>query len=145
MRDLATPIEELQKLRAALDQGFDVAIASRAAEGADIRTRQHPARELMGKGFNLLVRMMGLAGVKDTQCGFKLFTREASRDLFRRSQVDHFAFDVELLLLARDRYQVAEVPVVWYHVEESKVSPGIDAARMFVDLLRLRWKARRSR
>jgi dolichyl-phosphate beta-glucosyltransferase len=136
--DLATPIEEVRKLQAALAEGYDLAIASRAVPGADIREHQHPVRELMGKSFNLLVRLLGLAGFKDTQCGFKLFTREAARDLFQRSTVDHFAFDVEILLLARERFRVAEVPVVWYHVEESKVSPGIDAARMFIDLVRLR-------
>lgn len=137
--DLATPIEELAKLERALDGGHDIAIASRAAPGADIRVRQHPLRELMGRSFNLMVRLAAIGGIRDTQCGFKLFTRAAARDLFGRAAVDGFAFDVEILWLARGRYRVAEVPVVWRHVEESKVSPGSDAARMFVDLIRIRW------
>ena len=136
--DLATPIEEVGKLERALDQGHDIAIASRAAPGADIRVRQHPLRELMGRSFNLMVRLAAIGGIGDTQCGFKLFTRAAARDLFGRAAVDGFAFDVEILWLARGRYRVAEVPVVWRHVEESKVSPGSDAARMFLDLLRIR-------
>ena len=143
--DLATPIEELAKLRRALDGGADIAIASRAAPGADIRVRQHPMRELMGRSFNLMVRVAAIGGIKDTQCGFKLFRGDVARDLFGRSMVDGFAFDVEILWLARDRYRIAEVPVTWRHVEESKVSPGSDAARMFLDLVRIRWLHRGGR
>ncbi len=140
--DLATPIEEVTKLGAALDDGYDLAIASRALAGADIRVRQHPMRELMGRAFNVFVRILVLGGIRDTQCGFKLFRRDVARDLFGRATVDGFAFDVELLLLARGRYRIAEVPVVWSHIEESKVSPGSDAATMFVDLLRMKWRIR---
>ncbi len=140
--DLATPIEEVAGLDAELDHGYDIAIASRAVSGSDIRVRQHPMRELMGRAFNVFVRAIVLGGIKDTQCGFKLFTRAAAHDLFARATVDGFAFDVELLLLARGRYRIAEVPVTWRHVEESKVSPGTDAALMFVDLIRLRWRHR---
>ena len=140
--DLATPIEEVARLDAELARGYDIAIASRAVAGANISVRQHPMRELMGRAFNVFVRAIVLGGIKDTQCGFKLFTRAAARDLFARATVDGFAFDVELLLLARGRYRIAEVPVTWRHVEESKVSPGADAALMFVDLVRLRWRHR---
>ena len=143
--DLATPIEELAKLERAVAEGADIAIASRAADGADIRVRQHPLRELMGRTFNVMVRLTGLGGLRDTQCGFKLFTRDAARDLFGRSEVDGFAFDVEILVLARGRYRVAEVPVVWRHIDESKVSPGSDAARMFLDLWRIRARHARER
>jgi dolichyl-phosphate beta-glucosyltransferase len=144
--DLATPIEELAKLEAALDGGADIAIASRALPASDIRTRQHPVRELMGRTFNLLVRATGVGAFRDTQCGFKLFSRAAAHDLFARATVDGFAFDVEILLLAQGRYRVAEVPVTWRHIDESKVSPGVDAARMAWDLVRLRaprwWRSR---
>ncbi len=141
--DLATPIEELDKLSAELDRGADVAIASRAIDRSLIETRQHPLRELMGRTFNGIVRLLVLGGIKDTQCGFKLFTREAAHDLFGRATVDGFAFDVEILWLARGSYRIAEVPVVWRHVEESKVSPGTDAMRMFADVVRLRLRHRR--
>ncbi len=141
--DLATPIEELDKLRARLREGFDVAIGSRAVPGADIRTRQHPLREAMGRTFNVLVRALVLGGIRDTQCGFKLFKGDVGRALFRDARVDGFAFDVEILLLARGRYRVAEVPVVWRHVAESKVSPGLDAARMFIDIVRLKLSRRK--
>ncbi|MEZ4365763.1 MAG: glycosyltransferase family 2 protein [Kofleriaceae bacterium] len=141
--DLATPIEELPKLAAALDDGADIAIGSRALADSQIEVRQHPARELMGRTFNHLVRGLVMGGIKDTQCGFKLLSSEAAHDLFARTRLDGFAFDVELLWLARGRYRVAEIPVVWRHVEQSKVSPGRDAARMFVDVVRLRWLHRR--
>lgn len=141
--DLATPIEELAKLEARLDAGDDVAIGSRALRDSDIRVRQHWMRESMGRGFNLIVRALLLGGIRDTQCGFKLFTREAAQDLFGRATIDGFAFDVEILWLARGRFRVVEVPVVWRHVEESKVSPGTDAARMFADIVRLRLRHRR--
>lgn len=142
--DLATPIEELGKLRARLREGYDVAIGSRALPGSDIRTRQHPLREAMGRTFNVIVRALVLGGIRDTQCGFKLFKGDAGRALFRNARVDGFAFDVEVLLLAKGRYRVAEVPVVWRHVAESKVSPGLDAARMFVDIVRLKLNRRKS-
>jgi dolichyl-phosphate beta-glucosyltransferase len=138
--DLATPIEELAKLEARLDRGADIAIASRALPESDVRTRQHPGREMMGRTFNVIVRALVLGGIKDTQCGFKLFTRAAAQDVFGRATLDGFAFDVEVLLLARGRWRIDEVPVVWHHVEESKVSPGTDAARMFVDVVRLRMR-----
>lgn len=136
--DLSTPIEEVEKLEAAIEQGADIAIASRAIDGADIQTRQHPAREFMGRSFNYVVRALAVGGIKDTQCGFKLFSAAAADDLFGRATVEGFAFDVEILMLAKGTYRVAEVPVIWRHMEESKVSPGVDAARMFVDVVRLR-------
>ena len=138
--DLATPIEELAKLRARLSDGCDIAVGSRALDGSDIRVRQHPARELMGRIFNTIVRTLLIGDIHDTQCGFKLFRGPAARELFAAASVDGFAFDVEILLLARPRYRVAEVPVVWRHVEQSKVSPGRDAARMLMDVLKLSWK-----
>ncbi len=142
--DLATPIEELAVLRAAIDRGADIAIASRAVEGADIRVRQHVLRESIGRAFNLLVRALGAGPFKDTQCGFKLFTRAAAHDLFGRATVDGFAFDVEILILARGRYEIEEVPVVWRHVEESKVS-RLSGARAFADLVALRLRMARRR
>jgi dolichyl-phosphate beta-glucosyltransferase len=136
--DLATPLEELARLERALDDGADVAIGSRALGDSRILRRQHPLRETMGRTFNLLVRALVLGGIKDTQCGFKLFTRASADALFAEATIDRFAFDVELLLLARGRFRVAEVPVAWRHVEQSKVSPVRDAARMAYDLVSLR-------
>ncbi len=140
--DLATPIEELAKLRASLAAGYDIAIASRAVPGAEVQVHQNFLRESIGRSFNVIVRLIGLSGFKDTQCGFKLFTREAAHDLFARATVDGFAFDVEVLLLAQGSYRVQEVPVVWLHVEESKVS-RLSGAKAFLDLVKLRFNHRK--
>lgn len=141
--DLATPIEEVAKLQAKLAEGYDVAIGSRAVDGADIRVRQHPIRELAGRTFNVLVRVLVMGGIKDTQCGFKLFTRDAATYLFTKAEMDGFVFDVEVLYLAKNKYRVAEVPVIWHHVEESRVS-RMAGAQTFVDLARVRLKHWRS-
>ena len=105
---------------------------------SEIVTRQHLLRETMGKTFNLLVRAVLLGGFRDTQCGFKLFSRRAADALFAAATVDRFAFDVELLLLSRGRFRVVEQAVMWRHVEQSKVSPFRDAARMAYDIVRIR-------
>jgi dolichyl-phosphate beta-glucosyltransferase len=137
--DLATPIEELENLLVHARNGVDVAIGSRGLAESDIRRHQPRLRELMGRGFNLIVRSLLLGGFHDTQCGFKLFTRAAAKDLFGRQLLDGFAFDVEVLLLAKESgYRIREVPVVWYHAENSKVSPLADATKMFSDLVMLK-------
>lgn len=144
--DLATPLSELEKLERAMDDGADVAIGSRAMQGSNITVHQHLFRETMGKTFNLMVRALAVRGIHDTQCGFKLFTRNAADVLFREGSVDRFAFDVEVLMLAEGRFNVREVPIEWHHVEESKVSPVRDSARTAIDLLRMRarqWLRRR--
>ena len=139
--DLATPIEELDKLLGYAQRGADVVIGSRGLAQSDIRTRQPRPRELMGRTFNLLVRSLLLGGFMDTQCGFKLFSHQAGAEIFARQTTDGFAFDVEILMLARDLgYRIREVPVVWRHAPNSKVSPVTDSTRMFRDLLRLRAK-----
>jgi dolichyl-phosphate beta-glucosyltransferase len=145
--DLATPLDELPRLEAALDGGADVAIGSRALPGATILTHQHRLREAGGRVFNRLVQALIVPGVWDTQCGFKLFSRAAADALFGEATVERFAFDVELLLLARGRFRVVELPVMWRHVEQSKVSPVRDGARTAWDLLLLRMRVawRRSR
>lgn len=136
--DLATPLEEFAHLEAAIEAGADVAIGSRALRESTIVVHQNPLREAMGKTFNLLVQTLVVPGIQDTQCGFKLFTRAAADALFAEATIDRFAFDVEVLLLARGRFRVAEVPVVWRDVEDSKISPLRDAVRMAFDLARLR-------
>jgi dolichyl-phosphate beta-glucosyltransferase len=139
--DLSTPIEELGKLEAALDGGADVAIGSRAAPG-DVERRQPLLRRVQGRAFHLVVRALGfraVASVRDTQCGFKLFRGPVARALFAELTLTGFAFDVELLELAFDRFRVAEIPVAWTHADGSKVRPGIDALKMLRDLTRIRW------
>lgn len=138
--DLSTPIEELDRLKAALTDGAEIAIASRAVSGANLEKRQSIMRETSGRFFNLLVRTLHLPGVKDTQCGFKLFSAAAARAAFTESTLDGFAFDVEALVLARRAgFRITEVPVTWRNDEQSRVSFGRGLAA-FVDLFRLRFR-----
>lgn len=138
--DLSTPIEEFGRLRRALEAGFDLAIGSRVADGARIEVRQHWIRQTMGQTFNLIIRSLLVGGFKDTQCGFKLFRREAAKKIFARSRVAGFAFDVELLVIARRHgLKVKEVPVVWRNSPASKVRIILDPIRMFGDLFYIKW------
>lgn len=138
--DLATPIEEIEKLNERLDLGYDIAIGSRDVRGSQLVRRESIIRELGGKTFNKLVQLLTVPGIHDTQCGFKLFTRSASEQVFRRCTVDHFAFDVEALYLAT-RFlgmRVAEVPVRWAHQEGSKVRFLRDGMRMVRTVFKIR-------
>ena len=137
--DLATPIEEVETLFRRMDDAHPIAIGSRDTPGANLTRRQSPLREAGGKLFNRCVQALAVPGIRDTQCGFKLFTREAARDILSRCQVDNFSFDVEILFLARRRgYGIAEVPVRWAHQEGSKVRFLRDGWRMLKTLWRIR-------
>jgi dolichyl-phosphate beta-glucosyltransferase len=144
--DLSTPIEEIDKLLAALEAGADVAIGSRALPGSVITLRQRRPREMMGKAFNLLVRLFVLKGYRDTQCGFKAFRRKAALDLFSRLQTAGFGFDVEILVLCRELgYRVAEVPVVWSDSRPSRLRLFRGSLSMLRDIARIRRQARARR
>jgi dolichyl-phosphate beta-glucosyltransferase len=143
--DLSTPIEETERLLAALKAGADVAIGSRAATGARIEQHQPWYRENLGRLFNFAVRMVALSGISDTQCGFKLFTGCVAEDIFTRAKVAGFSFDVEALFLARRAgYRIVEIPVVWRNDAATRVTP-LKGAGAFLDLLRIRLAARLGR
>lgn len=136
--DLSTPIAEIEKMLAALRDGAAVAIGTRAHPDSDVRVRQPAYRDLAGKLFNLMVRLLLLPDLHDTQCGFKMVRRELVLPLVRRMRVDRFAFDVEMLYLARKAgLKIAEVPVTWVNSPGSRVRLK-HAAAAFVDLLRIR-------
>lgn len=137
--DLSTPIEEIEKMLDLYDRGFDIAIGSRAMEESDIVVRQPWWRELMGKTFNLFVRLLFPVQFKDTQCGFKLFRGDAARTIFARASVDRFAYDVEILYLAlKADLKVGDVPIRWLNSPGSKVSPIKDSLQMMKDLLKIK-------
>jgi len=137
--DLSAPIEELGKLFAAVEEGAQVAVGSRAIKGAKLGRHQPLYRELGGKALNLIIRMLAVRGIKDTQCGFKLFTGEAARRIFPVCFLNGWAFDVEALYLARLLgYAISEVPVRWNHSEGSKISPFAAGAGFVIDLLRMK-------
>ena len=142
--DLSTPLTEWVKLAERLPT-HPVAIGSRALEEGLVRRKQPLYRRLLGKAGNLLVRMFAVPGIRDTQCGFKLFRGDVARELFREARVAGFAYDMEILFLARRRgLAIAEVPVLWFNSPESKVSLFHDALPTLWDLLRLRWLHRKS-
>lgn len=142
--DLSTPIEELDKLLSYIGGRTDVTIGSRSIAGSDVQVSQAFYRMLMGRIFNLIVRILFHTKMRDTQCGFKLFTREAAEDVFPKAVVNRFGFDVEVLFLAEKLgYKVQEVPVVWINSEESKVSAVRDSIDMFIDLFRIRMRLRK--
>jgi dolichyl-phosphate beta-glucosyltransferase len=137
--DLSTPLGEWVKLAERLPT-HPVAIGSRAIDEALVRKRQPFYRQFMGKTFNAFVRLIAVSGIHDTQCGFKLFRGHVARDLFSRARIDRFAYDVEILYLARrEGLAIAEVPVLWFNSPESKVSVVRDSLRMLRDLARIRW------
>lgn len=136
--DMATPIEELETLDETFAGG--VSIGSRAIDRSRIEQPQPIYRDLMGRTFNLAVQLLAVPGLRDTQCGFKLFGGDLGRNLAAAQRIDGFAFDVELLFLARAwGFEIREVPVRWRHVEESRVQPLAHSADMFADLLRIGW------
>ena len=139
--DLSTPIEELPRLRSHLGGACHVAIASRDAPGSDIQVHQPRWREFMGRTYNRILRLLVLPGIRDTQCGFKLFTSEAAEACFAPLDTFRFGFDAEVLVRAHRRgWEIAEVPVQWRHVEESRVGGIGDALRMLYDLVLLRFR-----
>lgn len=139
--DGATPIEELERLKSAINLGADLVIASRALYSKDTYVETSVHRKFIGRVFNGIVNLLILPGVADTQCGFKLFRREAAKYLFSRQRADGFSFDVELLFLARKfGFRMIEVPVNWINIPGSKVNLFKDSWRMFVDILRFRFR-----
>lgn len=146
--DLSTPIEDLEKLRPRLADA-PVVLGSRAVAGSRITRRQPLHREMMGRTFNLIIRMLGVRGLRDTQCGFKLLDGDVARQLFAEMTIERFAYDVELVWLARRHgYRVVEVGVTWEDSPQSRVDPLKDSLRMFQDVLALRlrdWRQPRPR
>jgi dolichyl-phosphate beta-glucosyltransferase len=138
--DLSAPIEESEKLFDALRAGNQVAIGSRAIDRSLIAVRQSQMREMAGIIFNMLVRLFTWLPIHDTQCGFKVFEREASRIVFEQQRILGWGFDPEILFLAkRHGLRTAEVPVRWAHDEATKVHVVRASLTMFGDLIYIRW------
>jgi len=141
--DLSMPIPEvLRFLPPALPQ-FDVAIGSR--EGAGARRVGEPLyRHIMGRLFNAFVQRLALPGIEDSQCGFKMFTADAVHGIFPLVAIDGWAFDVEVLTIARAQgMTVVEIPIEWHYRDESQLSMWRDGFGMMRELLRIRWRALR--
>lgn len=138
--DLSAPVEESEKLLAAIAAGHDIAIGSRALDRSLISTHQSVFRETAGIIFNAFVRLFTGLTLHDTQCGFKAFVREPCKIIFEQQRIEGFGFDPEILFLARrHRLRTAEVPVRWAHDPATKVHVVRDSLLMFGDLLYICW------
>lgn len=153
--DLATPLETWDTCEEALQRGAGVAIASREGIGSD-RVDEPWYRHVMGRVFNGLVQLLLLPGIDDTQCGFKVFSREALYDILPRQQLYAnaeevrtprvTAFDVELLYIARKHgHEIEVIPITWHYGDHSKVNPVIDTIHNVIDVLRVKWNSLRGR
>ena len=138
--DMATPIEQLDKIQQAFGSGADVVIGSRGLPESQIAQHQPWWREQAGRLFGRFMRTVLLPDIADSQCGFKFFTAAAAQAIFQPQQLKGWAFDVELLYLARRLgYNIVQVPVRWIDEPHSRVRMLRDGPRMFVDVLRIRW------
>ncbi len=136
--DFSMPVQEVERFLPPYLDGYDVAIGTREGPGA-VRVGEPESRHLMGRVFNGLVTTLLVPGIDDTQCGFKCFSGAAAERLFPHQTIDGFAFDVEILYLARRAgMRVVEVPITWYYMEASSVKPVRDTWRMFKEVLRIR-------
>jgi len=140
--DLSSPIEEANKLFAAIAEGADIAIGSRWLR-SNLQTQRQPIyRQLFGRIFNLMLRITLGLNFRDTQCGFKAFTRRAAQIIFPLQTIERWGFDPELLYMARKfGLKVAEIPVAWAHCAGTRINPLRDAPQMFGEMLKIRWNA----
>jgi len=138
--DLSTPVGECERLLPFISSGeFDVAIGSRALPESRLEIRQPFYREWMGRMFNKVVQKVAVPGIVDTQCGFKAFRGAVARRVFRMQKLDGFAFDVEILYLARKLgYTIREVPVTWRNSPDSRVNASRDSMKMLRELFLIR-------
>jgi dolichyl-phosphate beta-glucosyltransferase len=140
--DASTPINQIEKFWPYFENGNDVCIGSRSMPDSDVQVHQPWFRETMGRVFNLIVQIVAVRGFIDTQCGFKAFRAEAAREVFPRQTLAGFGFDVELLYIAKKHgYKICEVPVTWIDSPDSRVHPIKDAAKMFGELLTIRYRS----
>jgi dolichyl-phosphate beta-glucosyltransferase len=135
--DLSTPIEELDNFTKYLD--YDIIIGSRNLKESNIMIHQPFYRAYPGKIFSYLVRLITIRGIKDTQCGFKLFKKEIAHKIFNKQTIDRWGFDVELMYIAHKyKYKIKELPVIWLNDEKTKLNLFKDSTRMFLDLIKIR-------
>ena len=139
--DLAMPVQHIEDFIREIQLGHDVVIGSRETEGSR-RFNESMLRHLIGRAFNRFVNLLTNSGVKDTQCGFKCFTSDSADLLFENQMVDGWAFDVEILMLARKcKMSVLEIPIHWHHNSDSRLKLGTAAIQMIKDtfLIKIRY------
>lgn len=140
--DLSSPIEEADKLFSAIEDGADVAIGSRWLQPDTQAQRQSLLRQFYGRTFNLILRLLLGLRFKDTQCGFKAFSRSSAQKLFSMQTIEGWGFDAELLFLAdKSGLRVKELPVVWSDAEGTRIHPLRDGLHMIAEVLTIRWNS----
>lgn len=137
--DLATPIEELERFAEQINNhNYDIVIASRNLVKSNVINKQPLYRQIVGKIFPVIVKLMLFDGFKDTQCGFKLFRTDVAKKIAQMQSIDRFAFDVEMLFIAKKMgYRIKEMPVVWIDKDGSTVRPMRDGFTMITDLIKI--------
>jgi dolichyl-phosphate beta-glucosyltransferase len=139
--DGATPMGEIPRLSSALESGYEVAIGSRVIQSpgeVEVKTSLH--RKIIGRTFAFFVNLFAIEGIADTQCGFKMFRREAAAAIFSRQKLAGFAFDAEILFIARKlSFSIVELPVNWVAQPGSKVNLVTDSIKMLWDISLIRW------
>jgi len=137
--DNSTPIDQIEKFWPYFQKGYDIVIGSRALKESEIKIRQPWFREMPGRLSNILIQIIAVSGIKDTQCGFKCFTAKVAQDIFKRSVINRWGFDIEILAIGRMLgYKIKEVPVVWINDPNSKVS-WKDYLTTLEDLFMIKW------
>lgn len=137
--DDSTPAKEFLKLIKEIERGYDVALGSRWLKDSNVLVPQPLYRRFLSRGFNLLVRALFGLNIRDTQCGAKVFRKEVIDTLLPHLRVNGFAFDVELLYLAKKYdFKLKEVPIEWHNDEDSKLNAKKVVPKMFIELVRLR-------
>lgn len=140
--DLSAPMEEAERLFAAIHNGADVAIGSRWLERSRQTIHQPLYRQIFGRCFNVVTRMVMRLPFADTQCGFKAFRRPAAQTIFQLQRIERWGFDPEILFIALKRgYNVREVPVTWGHDERTRISYLRDGLKMLEELAYVRWNS----
>ena len=138
--DHSVPINTVEGFFKHFERGYQVAIGSRRIEGAKILIHQHFLREILGRGFTLLVRLLIDWKIKDATCGFKTFEKNVAQKIFNKITIYDWAFDAEILFICKKlNIRVAQAPVTWSDVRGTKVSLGKDVARSFFGLIKIRW------
>lgn len=139
--DLSTPLDETAGFVGALESGYDVVIGNRRVPGAEITRHQPRVRETLGKGFTLLVNLLLAPGVHDFTCGFKGFRNAAAQAVFRRSSLDGWAFDAELVVIAQvQKLKLAQLPVRWHHEDDTKVRLLAAVVGSLVEVAQISWR-----
>jgi glycosyltransferase involved in cell wall biosynthesis len=139
--DLSTPTSEIVKVAGPIAEGrYDVVFGSRALDRSLIGTRQSRFRETLGRVANLIQFVFSGLSFKDTQCGFKAFRREAAQSVFRLQRIEGFGFDIEILFIAQKQgWRLLETPVLWNHVEGSKLNPMTAYIKVLMEVSTIRW------